>query len=135
MTETPLDRLFADEDRPDEVDVDAATTIDADRFVEQMETIADAADRIDTIGRDAERLREVGLRESDVRALIYGRNAGVRKGDIDAVLDALDDVASGRGDLLTRMVADVSGLTLSDTEEILDELGRLNDRYGGEDGD
>jgi hypothetical protein len=37
-----------------------------------------------------------------------------------------------KGDPAQRLLAEVSGLSLSDTSELMDELDRLRRRYGGE---
>jgi hypothetical protein len=54
-------------------------------------------------------------------------------------LNALDGIASAssstREDLLKRLVAEVSGLTLAETEEVLGELERLHRRYPPEEVD
>lgn len=135
--QTPLDTLFADDDRPDAVNLEHVTAMPTDEFVGQLEAIAEAADRIATLAADAEALRESGLRDEDARALIYGRNNSIRKSDIKSVFMALDDVSEGdtrHNDLLVTLVSDVAGIGKRDTRDILDELELLRDRYAGEDG-
>jgi len=138
MTEhaTPLDRLFVEDakDRPDEIVVDGLTTMDADEFVARLESLAEAAEAINGMAEDLERLRKTGLSDEDARDLIYGRNSKLAKRDIEAIFEAIDEIASGRADKPTdRLLAEVSGLNLSETGELMDELDRLNSRYG--DGD
>jgi len=131
--ETPLDRLFADEDEhPDRVDVGEITAMNADEFVARLEVVAEASEKVADLANDLERLRKTGLREEDAKDLLYGRNAGMAKRDIEAVFTAVDDVRRGNGDLLVRLLSDVSGLNLSDTREVLDELERLRNYYADE---
>jgi len=136
-TETTLDRLFVEnaEDRPDEIVVDELTTMDADEFISRLESLAQAAEAVATMAEDLERLRRTGLSDEDARDLIYGRNGGLAKRDIEAMFEAVDEVVSGRADKPTdRLLAEVSGLTLSETGEIMEELDRLNRQYGDLDG-
>lgn len=131
----PLDRLFVDDDqdRPDEIVVDELTTIEADEFVDRLESLADAADAVNTLARDLERLRRTGLSDDDARDLIFGRNNSLTKRDINAIFGAIDDLVDGRTskDPTERLLSDVSGLTLSETADLMDELERLNRKYGG----
>lgn len=132
--ETPLDRLFAgDPDEvPEEIAVDALTTIDADEFVDRLESVAAAADAVETIAADLATLRETGLTDDDARDLIYGRNSGVTKSEIESLFDAVDDLESGRASRPdVRLIANLSDLTLSEAEELFEELERLHGRYGG----
>ena len=128
----PLDTLFADDERPEAVNLEHVTAMPTDEFVGQLEAIAEAADRINTLAEDAAALRKSGLRDDDAKALIYGRNSSIRKSDINTVFDALDAVADGgtRGDdLLVTLVADVAGMGKRDTRDIMDELELLRERY------
>ncbi|RLM34086.1 MULTISPECIES: hypothetical protein [unclassified Haloarcula] len=133
--QTPLDRLFIEDaaDRPDEIVVENLTTLDADEFVARLESLAEAAETVSELTADLERLRQTGLSDDDARDLIYGRNAGVAKRDIEALFDAVDQLKDGRTkrDPSQRLLAEVSGLSLSDTSELMDELDRLRHRYGG----
>jgi len=133
--QTPLDRLFVEDvdDRPDEIVVENLTTLDADEFVARLESLAEAAETVSKLTADLERLRQTGLSDDDARDLIYGRNSGVAKRDIEALFDAVDQLKDGRTkrDPAERLLAEVSGLSLSETAELMDELGRLRRRYGG----
>lgn len=139
MTESesnPLDRLFVDEsdDRPDEIVVDNLTTMDAEEFVDRLGSLAEAAEAVTTMARDLERLRKTGLDDSDAQDLIYGRNSGLAKRDIKAMFDAVDQLSQGRADRpAERLLSDLSGLNLSETSELMDELDRLNRKYGDND--
>lgn len=136
MTDTdsnPLDRIFVEEseDRPAEIAVDELTTMDATEFVERLESLAAAAEAIETLATDLERLRATGLKDEDARDLIYGRNSSLAKRDIEAMFDAVDQLADGRADRPTeRLLSELSDLNLSETAELMDELDRLNRRYG-----
>jgi hypothetical protein len=132
--EAPLDRLFVeDEDeRPGEIVVDELTTMDPEEFVDRLESLAKASDTVTTMARDLERLRKTGLSDDDARDLIYGRNSGLTKRDIESMFDAVDQLASDRADRpVERLLSEISGLNLSETSELMDELDRLNRRYGG----
>jgi len=96
--QTPLDRLFVEDadDRPDEIVVENLTTLDADEFVARLESLAEAAETVSKLTTDLERLRQTGLSDDDARDLIYGRNAGVAKRDIEALFDAVDQLKDGR---------------------------------------
>jgi len=129
--ENPLVRLFdEDAEQPETVAVETSERISAQDFASRLESLANAADAINRIQQDVGMLRQTGLREEDVRDLVYGRNSGIRKGDIEAVFDGIDDVRRGRDDLLVKLLADVSGLSQTDTREVLDELRDLRSRYG-----
>lgn len=128
-TDNPLLRLFDEADHTSEVAVETSERVNAVEFVAQLEALADAAKAIERIQSDLEAVRAVGLRDDDVRDLIYGRNSGLAKRDIEAVFDGISDIEQGRGDLLVKLLADVSGLSQTDTREVLDELRDLRDRY------
>jgi len=136
MTDTdsnPLDRIFVeeDDDRPDTINVEELTTMDATEFVERLESLAAAAEAVETLATDLERLRATGLKDEDARDLIYGRNSGLAKRDIEAMFDAVDQLADGRADRPTeRLLSELSDLNLSETADLMDELDRLNRRYG-----
>jgi hypothetical protein len=135
---TPFDRLFAEEvdERPDEIVVDELTTMDAEEFTDCLEAIADASEAITTLAEDLERLRQTGLDESDARDLIYGRNHDLGKRDVETLFEAIDAIANGKADRpLIRLLSDVSGKNMTETEALLDELERLHRKYGGNDGD
>ena len=134
--ETPLDRLFVEDaaDRPDAIVVDEVTTLDTDTFVERLDSLAAAAEAVDTLASDLERVRQTGLTDEDARDLLYGRNAGLAKRDIEALFDAIDALADGRADRpVERLLAELSDLTLSETRDLLDELDRLHTKYGDRD--
>lgn len=129
--DNPLVRLFDEDDETSEsIAVETSERIPTDDFCARLESLAKAADAITRIQQDVGMLRKTGLREEDVRDLIYGRNASVRKRDIEAVLDGIDDVRRGPDDLLVKLLADVSGLSQTDTREVLNELDDLRSRYG-----
>lgn len=136
MTNTdsnPLDRIFVEEaeERPDEIVVDEITTMDAAEFVERLESLAAAAEAVETLTADLERLRATGLSDDDARDLIYGRNSWLAKRDIEAMFDAVDQLADGRADRpAERLLSELSGLNLSETGELMDELDMLRRRYG-----
>jgi len=132
--ETPFDRLFVEDrdERPDEIVLDELTTMDTAEFVDCLDAIADASAAITTLAADLERLRQTGLDEADAKALMYGRNHDLGKRDIETLFEAVDRIAEGKTDRpLVRLLADVSGENLSDTEAFLDELERLHEKYGG----
>lgn len=119
-----------DEEAPPETVVIDDIELDGSEFAERLEAISKAADQLSVLADDARALRESRLDEGDVRDLIYGRNSGLNKSTIEAVFDGLDDVGRGDDQLLVRLVADVSGLSISDTDEVLGEMSRLQRRYG-----
>ncbi|KOX92802.1 hypothetical protein AMS69_10080 [Haloarcula rubripromontorii] len=135
--QTPLDRLFVEDtdDRPDEIVLENLTMLDADKFVARLESLAEAAETVSKLTADLERLRQTGLSDDDARDLIYRRNSGVAKRDIEALFDAVDQLKDGRTkrDPAERLLAEVSGLSLSETAELMDELDRLRRRYGSDD--
>lgn len=144
MTEDNTDPLEAlivnDEDSPDEIELEQVT-IDTDQFHEQLTEVAVAAQSIDTLATDLRALRRSGLTDDDVVALLYGRNAGLNKSTIETVLETMDEtidnLESGKRtkkhDLLVRLVSDVSNLGKRDTENVVDELEALVERYGYDD--
>lgn len=135
MSETPLDRLFVEDrsERPDEIVVDELTTMNASEFVARLEMLSDAAQVVSGMAHDLERLRKTGLSDDDARDLIYGRNNHLTKTEIEAMFDAVDQISDGRADRpVERLLSEVSGLNLSETSELVDELDRLNQMYGGD---
>ena len=132
--ENPLDRLFVEDadDRPDEIVVDEVTTMEAGEFVDRLESLADASDAVREMAQDLEQLRKTGLSDDDARDLIYGRNSGLAKRDIEAMFDAIDKLGEHRADRpVQRLLSEISGLNLSETSELMTELDRLHQRYGG----
>lgn len=137
---SPLEDLYVDaDDRPDEIDLEH-TTIDTEAFHDRMADLATAAAAIDTLATDLRALRRTGLTDEDVVALLYGRNAGLNKSTIETVLETVDettaDLESGcdaRRALFIRLLADVSGLSISDTEQVVGELETVAERYGYDD--
>jgi hypothetical protein len=132
-SETPLDRIFVEDadERPDEIVLDGMVTVDTEEFRDQLETLADAAEAVNEMANDLASLRSVGLTDGDVRDLLYGRNNSLRKRDITAGLEAIDELAEGRADRpFQRLLSEVSGLNLSETKEVIDELERLQRKYG-----
>mgnify|MGYP006289459147 FL=1 len=134
-----LDRLFVDDasERPDRVVLDEVTTMDAEEFRARLTSLADAAEAINGLANDLERLRATGLTDDDARDLIYGRNSGIPKRDIEAIFDAIDALADGRTkrDPAERLLSDVSGLTLAETSDLMAELDSLRRKYGDDRGD
>lgn len=133
--ENPLKRPYVEDDSefPETVAIDDVT-IDAQEFLDRLESLDDAAKAVTTLAHDLEQLRETRLSDDDARDLIYGRNSSLTKRDIEAMFDAVDDLSSGRADRpLVRLLADVSGLNLAEVEEMIDELDRLHERYGDDD--
>ena len=134
-----LDRLFVDDvtERPDRVVVDEVTTMHTEEFRARLRSLADAAEVVTALANDLERLRKTGLTDDDARDLIYGRNNGIPKRDIEAVFDAVDELAAGRTkrDPTERLLSDVSGLSLAETSDLMDELDALHRKYGREEGD
>lgn len=132
--ENPLDRLFIEDrnDRPDDVVLDELTTMPTREFVDCLEAIADASEAVNTLAADVETLRQTGLTDADAKALLYGRNHDLGKRDIETLFDATDRIAGGKADRpLVRLLSDLSGETLSDTETFIEELDRLRRKYGG----
>lgn len=140
MTDNPLEELYVDEEnRPDEIELENVT-IDTEQFHEQMRALATAAASIETLAADLRELRRSGLTDDDVVALLYGRNASLNKSTIETVLETIDrtadDLEAGRSErreLFIRLLADVSNLTISDTEAVVGELEDVAERYGYDD--
>lgn len=139
-TEHPLEALLTaeEDDRPETLDL-GDTEIDTEQFLSRLSVIQGVAFKLQKLQKDLEMVRRTGLRDEDVVDLLYGRNSQLTKGQIKAVMNALNDIdrrldsASAREDLLVRVVADVSDETMSDTRDVFEDLGRLNSRYGGDD--
>jgi len=132
---TPFDRLFAADvdDCPDEIVVDELTTMETQEFVTQLEALAEAAEAVTSMAEDLERLRQTGLDDDDARDLIYGRNSNLTKTEIEALFGALDDVRAGTTgsyDPIERLLAEISDLSLTETRGLMDELDRLQRKYG-----
>ena len=133
VEQNPLDRIFIEDtdDRPDEIVVEEMTTMDATEFVNRLESLANAAEAVETLTSDLEQLRQTGLSDADARDLIYGRNNSLTKSDIEAMFDAVDQLAGGRADRpVERLLSEISGLNLTETSELMEELDRLNRNYG-----
>lgn len=138
--QTPLDILADDEERPEAVVIDDVE-IDAQQFVDALDALSGAAEDLSTLADDVAALQRTGLREQDVVDLLYGRNASLRKGTIQTVVETIAEVRSvasspnKREELLLRLVSDLSGETLSDSREVIDELATLQRRYGDDGGE
>lgn len=123
------------DERPDTVHI-GEVEMDTSEFVNKLNAVADAAESLTRLESELDALRATGLTEQDIRDLLYGRNSSLNKTTIEAVQSTLGEVesdmghGSGRRELLIRLVADVSGEGIKDTQEVFDELDRLNDKYG-----
>lgn len=133
----PLRVLFDDDlDDPERVVLEGGERIDTDEFRAALLDLAEASRLVAKLADDIAALRETGLREDDIVALLWGRTT-LNKSEVRAVLDALKDVGgnldstSGRRRLLKRLVADMSGEGIQTTKAVFAELDDLRDRYGG----
>lgn len=134
--EDPLEALFAD-DPPDEIEVGEDLTIDTAEFFDRLDALADAAAVVGSLADDVATLRRSGLEDADVTALIYGRKHDLTKKNIEATLDALDDIQSGGGadreEMLLMLTRDISHVNKGEVEQVFEELRDLRARYGGGD--
>lgn len=110
--------------------------LDAEALQDRLTAIEEAMGALATISEDVTRLRQTGLDDEDVVALLFGRNRELTKGSIRAVLDGVDDVGDRAGagpadreELLVRLVSDLTDATMSETRTVLDELDRLGRKY------
>lgn len=108
--------------------------IDAAEFVDRFNAVAEAMDSLDALASNVAALRRTGLRDNDVVDLLYGRNHGLTKTTIAAVLDGLDeierDLERDREELLVTLVADTSDVGKRDVRETFEELASLRAQYG-----
>jgi len=76
---------------------------------------------------------DTGLTHSDTVALLYGRPNDLNKTNIRNGFETLEDLQSkSTRQLLKRLLADQSELTLKEADAFLDEVERLKQRYGGD---
>jgi len=113
------------------------TDITVGEFVDRLETIAEAAEKLLVLQSDLRALRDTGLTDEDVVALLYGRNSRLNKGDIRRTISTLDDIGErlrgtpeNQKQLLKRLVSSLErSLKLDDIEETFDQLKNLHDEY------
>jgi hypothetical protein len=76
---------------------------------------------------------DTGLTHSDTIALLYGRPNDLNKTNIRNGFETLEDLRSkSTRQLLKRLLADQSPLLLKEADAFLDEIERLEQRYGGD---
>lgn len=109
---------------------DAEEPMDREVFEDAMTAFDAALDAIETLQAEVATM-DTPLSQADTVALLFGRRNSLNKTDIKTAFDTLDDVDGvSRKTLLRRVLADMSDLNQSEAEAFIDELDRLQRRYG-----
>jgi hypothetical protein len=128
----PLERLFVETDDDTRV-VAEHEDVDETEFRAALLALADAAETANILVDDFGSLTRTGLRQSDLEALIFGRNNKLNKTEIARGFEALHEVAEASPATRERyfyiLLSKLSGLTMAETQEFVDELRELRDRY------
>jgi len=131
-TETPTtedgERVLADGGQEeDPVDVDP------EMFQRGLDALEAAETSLEELGEEIHDI-DTGLTQSDTVALLYGRANSLNKTEIRDGFETLEDIRSKKTrTLLKRLIADQSAeLKLKEADALLDELDRLERRYGSE---
>ena len=120
MSGTKLD----DDAIPEEVD---------DEFLERLEAVADAEQRVSDLTAELDRI-DIGLDDEDTRRLLWAHLTGWSLSDISEAFEAVDDLQRRDSrDLTVRLLAQLSNNSRKDVREFLDECDRLERKYGSED--
>lgn len=94
-------------------------------------TIHKAYEILAAISEDVAELRK-SFDNEDLVALIKGKT-GMAKRDIRAVLEAMDKAKkAGKKHALKKFIAAMGNVSLRDVTTVIDEIERLNRKYGGE---
>ncbi|WP_277539945.1 hypothetical protein [Haloarcula laminariae] len=106
--------------------------VDPEMFQRGLDALEAAESSLNEMGEEIHDI-DTGLTHSDTVALLYGRANSLNKTEIRDGFDTLEDVRSKKTrTLLKRLIADQSAeLNLKEADAFLDELDRLERRYGG----
>lgn len=108
---------------PEEVD---------DEFLEQLEAVADAEQRVENLTAGLNRI-DIGLDDEDTRRLLWAHLTGWSLTDISEAFEAVDDLQRRDSrDLTVRLLAQLSNNSREDVRDFLDECDRLEQKYGSE---
>ena len=125
----------SDQARTDGGQPEDGEEIDVDRelFEEAVSALEAAETSLEELASEVSEI-DTGLTHSDTVALLYGRANSLNKTEIRDGFDTLEDVRSkSTRTLLKRLISDQSSeLNLSEADAFLDELERLERRYGGD---
>ncbi|WP_336359070.1 hypothetical protein [Haloarcula sp. CGMCC 1.6347] len=112
---------------------DEPVDVDPEMFERGLEALEAAESSLEELGEEIHDI-DTGLTHSDTVALLYGRANSLNKTEIRDGFDTLEDIRSKKTrTLLKRLIADQSSeLNLKEADAFLDELDRLERRYGGE---
>jgi len=124
--------LSSEEEIPEDVE------FSAQEFREALDTVVKASEVIAQIASSLDGIREMGLREQDLRDLIWARESSLNKGEIEDVFDTIDEirekveVSSTRYELVVDLISRVGGIKKKSTGLVLDEVMLLSRRYESE---
>lgn len=109
-------------------------SIAGEEFVEALNKFRDLQYTLEEL-KDDLRDMDVGLDREDAIRLIYARNHSINKSQVVDAFNAIDTIIEADpSELQERLLASKCGdLTLSEAAEVLDDIARLADKYGGED--
>jgi len=107
--------------------------VDPEMLQRGLDALETAESSLEELGEEIHEL-DTGLTHSDTVALLYGRSNSLNKTEIRDAFATLEDARSKQTrTLLKRLLADQSAeLNLKEADAFLDELDRLERRYGGE---
>ncbi|WP_066418839.1 hypothetical protein [Halorubrum aethiopicum] len=113
--------LLDDDGIPEEVD---------DEFLNKLEAVADAEQRVANLTAELDRI-DIGLDEEDTRRLLWAHLTGWSLSDISETFEAVEDLQRRDSrDLTVRLLAQLSNNSREDVRDFLDECDRLDRKYG-----
>ncbi|MCD2202727.1 hypothetical protein [Halobacterium sp. KA-6] len=117
-------------DAPDDDEEDVEVT--REMFERGIEALRGAEHTLDEFTAELSDV-DTGLTHSDTVSLLYGRPNDLTKTAIRNGFETLEDLeAKSTRHLLKRLLADEGDLTLKEADAFLQEVERLEQRYGGE---
>lgn len=123
---------MTDDNTPDEDD-EEEIEVTREMFERGIEALRGAENQLDEFQAELSDI-DTGLTHSDTVALMYGRPNSLTKTNIRNGFETLEDLQSKSSRyLLKRLLADQGDLKLKEADAFLDEVQRLEQRYGGDD--
>lgn len=105
-----------------------------ERVKAMLDTLEGVEADLDSLADDVDDLVSTPLDEDDLVFILWGRDHNRTKTGTRDALDALSSIGKrDRREVMIRLVAAYSDLTLTDAADFVDDLYQLRDRYGGED--
>jgi len=110
---------------------DLSKEYDADEFIRALELEGEVMDTLTDVRNELSELSDRPLDREDVYAIMYWQVPDANKGDLREFFETAERVTdTNEHRLAVRLIASLSDLTLSETEELFNELDRMRRKYG-----